>query len=96
MGMYKYDAEADDFYLDDDDEKEYFRELIFDAMVGHSKYLVEFIAESVYPEDPTLAARLIDKKLLTDEMLEEALKLLAMYDPDYIACWLYDNACITA
>ena len=88
-------AEAYEFYASDEDEKDYFRELIFDALSGHHKYLIEFIAESVYPEDPTLAARLIDKKLITDELLEEARAMLSMCDVDYIACWLYDNACIT-
>jgi hypothetical protein len=88
-------AEAYEFYASDEDEKDYFRELIFDALSGHNKYLIEFIAESVYPEDPTLAARLIDKKLITDELLEEARAMLSMCDVDYIACWLYDNACIT-
>jgi hypothetical protein len=83
------------FSGEDEAEKDYFQELIFDALSGHPKYLIEFIAESVYPEDPTLAARLIDKKLITDELLEEARAMLSMCDVDYIACWLYDNACIT-
>ena len=84
-------------YADDgEDEIEYLRDLIYDAMAGHTRYLIEYVSEMVYPEDPALAARLLDKKLLTDEVLEEALKQAAAWDADYVACWIYDQCAVTA
>ena len=63
---------------------------IYDAMVGHCDFLLEQISEAVYPEQPDLALRFLDRRLLTDDLLQEALVQARTYDATTVLCTLFD------
>ena len=63
---------------------------IYDAMVGHHDFLLEQISEAVYPEQPDLALRFLDRRLLTDDLLQEALVQARTYDATTVLCTLFD------
>jgi hypothetical protein len=65
---------------------------LYDAMGGRYTDLINLIAECVYPEDPALAKRTISRRILTDEVLEEAWNMLGQHDPDVVLFTLYDIA----
>jgi hypothetical protein len=65
---------------------------LYDAMRGVYTPLVDLMAECVYPEDPSLAKRTISRRILTDEVLEEAWDMLGQHDPDTVLLTLYDIA----
>lgn len=78
-----------------DDEDEYFAtEMLFDALydaqAGYYDDLINMIAESVYPEDPVFAVKFLDKRRLTDDLLEEAKQMARAYDSDAVLCTLFD------
>jgi hypothetical protein len=84
-------------YKDDRMSPEYTLEMqvedaLYDAMRGVYAPLVDLIAECVYPEDPALAKRSISRRVLTDEVLEEAWNMLGQLDPDTVLLTLYDIA----
>lgn len=80
-----------DLPLDDDWLREDLREAIFDAIKGDKQWLVEMLAESVYPEDPQMAMRFIDRKRLTDDMLTASLDDAEVFDPDVVMCYMFDQ-----
>lgn len=63
---------------------------IYDAMVGNYDFLLEQISEAVYPEQPDLALRFLNRRLLTDELLQEALIQARTYDAPTVLCTLFD------
>ena len=63
---------------------------IYDAMVGNYDFLLEQISEAVYPEQPDLALRSLNRRLLTDELLQEALIQARTYDATTVLCTLFD------
>jgi len=63
---------------------------LYDAMVGHHDFLLEQISEAVYPEQPDLALRFLNRRLLTDELLQEALIQARTYDAPTVLCTLFD------
>jgi hypothetical protein len=63
---------------------------IYDAMVGSYDFLLEQISEAVYPEQPDLALRFLNRRLLTDELLQEALIQARTYDAPTVLCTLFD------
>lgn len=63
---------------------------LYDAMVGHHDFLLEQISEAVYPEQPDLALRFLDRRLLTDDLLQEALIQARTYDATTVLCTLFD------
>ena len=63
---------------------------LYDAMVGHHDFLLEQISEAVYPEQPDLALRFLDRRLLTDDLLQEALIQARTYDAATVLCTLFD------
>ena len=63
---------------------------LYDAMVGHYDFLLEQISEAVYPEQPDLALRFLDRRLLTDDLLQEALIQARTYDAATVLCTLFD------
>lgn len=78
-----------------DDDDEYFAtEMLFDALydaqAGYYDDLINMIAESVYPEDPVFAVKFLDKRRLTDDILEEAKQMARAYDSDAVLCTLFD------
>ena len=81
------------FAWDRDDEemaRDYLIDAIYDAQVGITDDLIDLMCESVYPENPQFAARFVNPKLLTEEMLEEALTHARTYDTDTVLCMLFD------
>ena len=96
---YAYDYADDSLGLDYslDAESSYLQDLLLDAYHDKStKYLIEFISEVVYPEDPHAAVRLMDKKQFTEERLVEALEMLAGSGAEHVSCWLFDQVAVTA
>ena len=80
--------------LDDDDEAwelEGLRDAIYDAMAGNKQWLVELLAETVYPEDPEMAEMFIDRRKLDGHVLAEALDNCKTYDPDTVLCCMFDQ-----
>lgn len=65
---------------------------LYEAMAGTYTELINLMAECVYPEDPSLAKRTISRRILTDEVLEEAWNMLATHDADTVLLTLYDIA----
>ena len=76
----------------DDDywQTENLLDAIYDAMAGSYDFLLEQISEAVYPEQPDLALRFLNRRLLTDELLQEALIQARTYDAPTVLCTLFD------
>lgn len=87
------------WYFDDegyDWDKDILREAIYDARLGITDDLIDLMCDSVYPEDPYLARRYVSAKKLTDEVLDEVMKQVSVYDIDTILCSLYDTLYVGA
>ena len=87
------------WYFDDetqDWDKDILRDAIYDAMVGIPDDLIDLMCDAVYPEDPYLARRYVSAKKLTDEVLDEVMKQVSVYDTDTILCSLYDTLYVGA
>ena len=65
---------------------------IDDAMRGMYHDLLEMIAHTAYPEDPEFALRFLNRRLLTDEVLEKAMDDCAVYGADTVLLSLFDAA----
>ena len=63
---------------------------IDDALEERYDFLLELISESVYPEDPTIAKRFLNRRLLTKELLQEAITMAHTYDSATVMCTLFD------
>jgi hypothetical protein len=63
---------------------------LYDAMAGSYDFLLEQISEAVYPEQPDLALRFLDRRLLTDDLLQEALTQARTYDATTVLCTLFE------
>ena len=77
----------------DDDESfatERLYDCLYDAQVGYYDDLIDYIAEVVYPEDPVFAVKFLDKRKLTDDLLEEAKQMARTYDASTVLCTLFD------
>ena len=60
-------------------------------MAGYDGWLIDLMAESVYPEDPEQAKRFINKKKLRDpSVLTEALELTHQLDAGTALATLFD------
>jgi Peptidase family M28 len=78
-------------HFPDDDERIEVEEAIYDAMAGYDGWLIDLMAESVYPEDPEQAKRFINKKKLRDpSVLTEALELTHQLDAGTALATLFD------
>jgi hypothetical protein len=84
--------------LRDDDEWDYdsytieLQEALYDAQAGSKQWLIELMCESVWPEDPEMAERLIDRNKIDEALLANALKISTTYDPDVILATIFDQA----
>jgi hypothetical protein len=63
---------------------------LYDAMAGSYDFLLEQISEAVYPEQPDLALRFLNRRLLTDELLQNAITQARTYDSATVLCTLFD------
>ena len=77
---------------DDLSEDEYLYECLLDAQQGFLTGVITLMAKSVYPEEPDLAVKFIDRKKLTDEAITMALGMCGHNDVDSILCTLFDMA----
>jgi hypothetical protein len=79
-------------HLHDDDywETEDLLDAVRDAMEGRCDFLLELISEAVYPEDPLIAVRFLNRKLLTKELLQEAITMAQTYESSTVLCTLFD------
>jgi hypothetical protein len=102
-GVYKDDKDgkptdgetSKNHQLDWYDDEEYFAtEMLFDALydaqAGYADDLINMIAECVYPEDPDMAVKFLNKRKLTDDILEEAKQMARAYDASTVLCTLFD------
>ncbi len=76
--------------FDADLETEMLQDAIYDAMAGLQLDLLDLISAEVYPEDPELALKFLNRRLLTDELLEEAMRMTHTYDATTVLCTLFD------
>ena len=63
---------------------------------GRFSPLIQFIAHTVYPEDPELAERFINRNKLTTEVLDDAEQKLNHMDVEAVCCELFDTAYMEA
>jgi hypothetical protein len=85
-------ASDDDF--DVDIETEMLQDAIYDAMAGLYADLLELIAAEAYPEDPEMALKFLNRRMLSDEVLEEAMRMSFTHDAGSVLLTLFD-ACHT-
>jgi hypothetical protein len=87
---------SDDFDdLDDWDYDAYtteVQEALYDAQAGSKQWLIELMCESVWPEDPEMAERLIDRNKIDERVLADALKNSMTYDPTAVLATIFDQA----
>ena len=74
------------------DEDEFLYECLLDAQQGFLTGVITLMAKSVYPEEPDLAVKFIDRKKLTDEVITMAIGMCGHNDVDSILCTLFDMA----
>ena len=82
----------DDF--DYDLETEMLQDAIYDAMSGLCADLLDLIATEAYPEDPEMALKFLNRRMLSDEVLEEAMRMSHTHDAGSVLLTLFD-ACHT-
>ena len=64
-----YPTFNDDYYFPDD--REYLASLLLDASYGHTRDLIETIAEYAFPDDPALMARHLNARKLDLRMIDD-------------------------
>jgi hypothetical protein len=62
-----------------------------DALRGMYHDLLDLIADAAYPEDPEMALKFLNKRMLTDEVLQRAMADCAVYDADTVLLSLFDT-----
>jgi hypothetical protein len=75
----------------EDDELSEMYDCIDQARDGRLSPLVQFLAAMVYPEDPELAERFIDRKKITEDVLDTAEQMLAYMGPAAVCCEMFDE-----
>jgi hypothetical protein len=85
-----YSDYDDTFYANEEDE--YLMECLLDAEFGFTSGLIGMMAESVYPEDPAMARKFINKKKLTEEAIALAKSMVGSNDTNAILVTLFDMA----
>jgi hypothetical protein len=64
---------------------------LHDARQGYTDELFYLVGESVYPEDPDMAVKFLDAKLLTDEVIDKFMVLSKTYDANTLLCTVFDT-----
>lgn len=78
--------------FDDMSDAEWLVEAVYDAKVGIFGPLIDMIAECAFPEDMALAIRHIDRKRLTDEVLDEIIDTAKASTVDTALLYAFDAA----
>jgi len=79
-------------FYDDDMAMYDLQDAIMEAQEGRPDWLMDMMAESIYPEDTRMAVKFIDKKKLTHDVLQDALTMAWYADPDQVLAGLFDSA----
>jgi hypothetical protein len=82
----------DDYDWDFDSYAIELQEALYDAQAGSKQWLIELMCESVWPEDPEMAERMIDRNKIDERVLAEALKDSNVYDPTVVLATIFDQA----
>jgi hypothetical protein len=82
----------DDYDWDYDSYAIELQEALYDAQAGSKQWLIELMCESVWPEDPEMAERMIDRNKIDERVLAEALKDSNVYDPTVVLATIFDRA----
>jgi hypothetical protein len=77
---YDYDFAVDDI-----------RYALQDARDGYTDELFYLVGESVWPEDPDMAVKFLDAKLLTDDVIDKLMDLTKTYDANTLLCTVFDT-----
>jgi hypothetical protein len=88
-------AYQDYMHWDEDISALDLQDAIEDAIEGYPDWLIEMMAESVYPEDVTTAMKFIDKRRLTVDILQDALHDSWAAEPSQVLATLFDSAYMT-
>jgi len=86
-----YSESYSDMVFDEDLETELLQDAIYDALAGQCTCLLEMIAENVYPEDPDMALKFLNRKMLNEDVLDEAMRMSRTYDANTVLCTLFDT-----
>jgi len=68
------------------------QEALYDAQAGSKQWLIELMCESVWPEDPEMAERMIDRNKIDEAVLANALKNSATYNPEAVLAEIFDQS----
>lgn len=68
------------------------QEALYDAQAGSKQWLIELMCESVWPEDPEMAERMIDRNKINERVLADALKNSMTYDPTAVLAAIFDQS----
>jgi hypothetical protein len=68
------------------------QEALYDAQAGSKQWLIELMCESVWPEDPEMAERLIDRNKIDEMVLANALKNSVTYDPTAVLAEIFEQS----
>jgi hypothetical protein len=90
MGGKWYSNTYSDMEFDEDIETEMLQDAIYDAHAGQYTCLLEMIAEHVYPEDPDMALKFLNRRMLNEDVLDEAMRMSRTYDAGSVLCSLFD------
>jgi hypothetical protein len=82
----------DDYDYDMDSYTIELQEALYDAQAGSKQWLIELMCESVWPEDPEMAERLIDRNKIDEVLLAHALKISTTYNPDAVLAEIFDQS----
>jgi len=64
---------------------------LHDARQGYPDELFYLVGESVWPEDPEMAVKFLDAKLLTDDLIDKFMDLSKTYDANTLLCTVFDT-----
>ena len=77
---------------DTDTDMEALEDALVDAKHGLYRDLIDLIADTAYPEDPDMAIKFINKRMLTDEVINKALIQCNAVGADTVLLELFDVA----
>ena len=83
-GMWQYDTQ------DEEDYREMLYEALYDAEFGKPHELLYMIGEAVYPEDPEMAVKHMDKRLIDHKLVDRAMYMAKSVDVDTVLCTLFE------
>ena len=86
----------EDFDFDYDLDAEILQDALYDAKAGLFADLLEMIAYEAYPEDPDMALKFLNRRMLSDEILDEAMRKSHTHDAGTVLLQLFDACHVNA